>query len=110
MEMHILVTRDIKANVYSLPFYAADLESIKRNFQTQCTTEDPKNSLWTHPQDFELWHVGQYDDNFGTGEWFDMKNRKQLDAGSNYTRPIKTLGPVKAQSERNKAKRARKHR
>lgn len=77
-------TRDIVANVYSIPQFVPYLGHAIRSFGDQCRSKEKDNVLAKHPEDFELWHLGEYDDGTGTYTAFPMEQRKQLAVGANY--------------------------
>lgn len=93
MILQIIVLRDIKANVYGQPVFVPNIGAAIRSFGDQI--KDPNaGDLNKHPEDFELWHIGEYDD--ATGEICDYNAqnremadgvqslRKQIAVGSNY--------------------------
>lgn len=88
----ILVTRDIKANVYSMPTFHLHIGHAIRSFADQCMSGEKGNVLADHPEDFELLQIGEYDDVDGCFISYDgipaddTRNwgHKQLAAGSNY--------------------------
>lgn len=84
MKFQVICTRDIIANVYSNPMFVPHLGSAIRDFGDECRRKDPNNILGKHPEDFELWHMGEYDDNTGVYTAFPMEERKQLAVGANY--------------------------
>lgn len=86
MELQIIATRDIVANVYSIPMFVPTIGGAVRAFSDECSREDPKNALWQHPEDYELWHLGEWDDNAGTILLYEGKDRKQLATGANFRR------------------------
>jgi len=81
MKLKILVVRDIKADVYGQPFYSATKGAAVRNFGDQCQNGDPNNMLTKHPEDFELYYLGEYDDENAS---FDLGKPEQIALGSNY--------------------------
>lgn len=89
MELKIIVVRDIKADVFMQPQFVSSLGAAIRSFGDECQRQDENNILWKHPEDFELYHIGNWDDNSGSfdvehdGSGFD---RKQIAVGSNYKR------------------------
>lgn len=89
MKLHIIATRDIVANLYSAPMFVPSIGGAIRAFGDECQREDPKNGLYMHPEHYELWELGTYDDNDGT---FDVPHdgshtqAKQIAVGANYKR------------------------
>lgn len=82
MKMQIVVVRDIKANCFGQPNFVPNLGSSIRAFGDQCQDEKA-GVLFQHPEDFELYHIGEYDD--GTGH-IEMIDKQQIATGSNYKR------------------------
>lgn len=81
MKLFIIATRDVVANVYSQPMFVPHLGGAIRSFGDECKRKEPGNILAAHPEDFELWHLGEYDDNTGT---YEETDRKQIAVGANY--------------------------
>lgn len=89
MKMIMIATRDIVADVYSQPQFVTSLGAAIRSFGDACqNTQDPNNMLAKHPADFELVHLGEYDDNTGT---FETVPPKQIAVGANW-RKVTTPG------------------
>lgn len=86
MKLQIIALRDIKANVYGQPMFVPNIGAAIRNFGDQ--VQDPNSGpLHKHPEDFELWHLGEYDDNDGsfyTDTGGGTFTAKQLAVGSNF--------------------------
>lgn len=70
-----------------VPVFVPHLGQAIRSFGDECRRKEPGNVLATHPEDFELWHIGEYDDITGTfagmGE-YEPFERKQIAVGANY--------------------------
>lgn len=54
---------DSKAEVYNTPFFSKTHGEAERSFKT--LTNDPKSQVNQYPEDFDLYHIGEYDDNKG---------------------------------------------
>lgn len=89
----MIATRDVVANLFSQPQFVATLGQAIRSFGDACQNKtDPNNILARHPRDFELWHIGEYDDEDGHIDNFgwdgtnqdDRKLRRQIAVGANY--------------------------
>jgi len=92
MKLQIIAIRDIKADCYGQPNFVASIGAAIRSFGDECQREDQNNMLWKHPEDFELYHLGEYDDSCGE---FSSKDGEsdihkahytQIAIGSNYKR------------------------
>lgn len=79
--MKIVIVRDIKANVYGNPFFVASLGGAIRSFGDECVKTDG-NPFATHPEDYELYHFGEYDEVSGHFNLLDAP--VQLALGSNF--------------------------
>lgn len=91
MKLQIICIRDIIANCYPFPpMFVAHLGGAVRDFGDQC--RDKTTQLGKHPDDYELYHVGEWDD---TDAHFNVDHRaiqhgdtiferKQIAVGSNY--------------------------
>lgn len=85
MKMHILCLRDIVANVWGQPTFAGNVGAAVRQFGDACVnTQDENNILAKHPEDFEFWEIGEYDDETGIITPFPQEKRRQVAIGANY--------------------------
>lgn len=57
--------RDSAAETFHPPFCARAIGQATRDFQAQVNRADDNNPLYKHPEDFELYRVGSYNDNTG---------------------------------------------
>lgn len=82
----MICTRDIVANVYGPPVMVHHIGQAIRTFGDECRRKEPGNVLAQHPEDFELWHIGEFDDNTGSIDTYNPEDerRKQLAVGANY--------------------------
>jgi len=55
--------RDQKSEVYNTPFFKKTHGEAERDFRTLCN--DEKSTVNKFPDDFDLYYVGDYDDNLG---------------------------------------------
>lgn len=94
MILQVIVLRDIKANAYGQPAFVPNIGSAIRDFGDQIKKPEA-GALHAHPEDFELWHIGEYDDQDGTiidfkqhhavyGNDQYTNRRKQIAVGSDY--------------------------
>lgn len=63
MQLKMFSIRDQKTEVFNTPFFQKTMGEAERNFAQ--TVNDPKTMLHQHPQDFDLYYLGEYDDNTG---------------------------------------------
>lgn len=82
MILHIVVMRDIVANVFAQPAFTPNLGGAIRAFGDQCRDKSAQNLVGQHPADFELYELGTYDD---TNASFKLHEApKQIAVGANY--------------------------
>lgn len=74
--LQLVFTRDQAAQVSNPPIAVVSLGVAIRSFGDEANRADPNNQVWKHPDDFTLWHGGEYDDSTGTVTWF--PHAKQL--------------------------------
>lgn len=55
--------RDQKGEIFHPPFYKKTHGEAERDFTTLCS--DDKSTVAMFPEDFDLYHVGEFDDNTG---------------------------------------------
>lgn len=63
MKLSVYAIRDAKAEVYMQPWFAKAQPEAIRNFQG--LTLDDKSLISKFPEDFDLYHLGEYDDSLG---------------------------------------------
>jgi len=56
--------RDAKAGIFHKPFYQVTHGEAERSFRTTCS--EKQSMMWQYPEDFDLYYVGEYNDNEGT--------------------------------------------
>jgi len=79
--MKIVILRDIRADAYGNPMFVASLGGAIRAFGDECTKTDG-NALATHPEDYELYHFGEY--NELTADFEILSKPVQIALGSNF--------------------------
>ncbi|QCQ84979.1 nonstructural protein [Blackfly microvirus SF02] len=82
MILTIVATRDIKANAFAQPQFVMNIGAFMRGFADEINREDPKNLLYTHTEDFELYELGEYDD--ATAKITLLETPKQIGVATNY--------------------------
>ena len=63
MEMKAYSIRDAKAEVFNTPFFNKTHGEAERNFQQ--LVKDEKSLVSKYPEDYDLYHLGNYDDRTG---------------------------------------------
>jgi len=61
--------RDSKAGIFNTPFYQSSHGEAERSFHQ--LVRDPKSTVSQYPEDFDLYHLGTYDDQSGKMELLD---------------------------------------
>lgn len=77
--------RDSKAEVFNSPFFQKSHGEAERNFNT--LVNDDKSTVSNYPEDFDLFYIGDYDDNTG--------KIKPLDTPHHITKAINVKRSVK---------------
>lgn len=68
MRLIVVAIRDRAANVFGVPSFVPSLGSAVRSFSDEVNRPGENNVLNRHPEDFDLYELGVYDDNSGTFE------------------------------------------
>lgn len=55
--------RDQKSELFHKPWHAQTHGEAERNFSQMAN--DDRSTIFNHPEDFDLYHVGYYEDNSG---------------------------------------------
>lgn len=63
MQHKIFSIRDSKGEVYGLPFFQKTAGEAERNFRS--LVNDSKSTPSQYPEDFDLYYLGEYDDQTG---------------------------------------------
>jgi len=78
MRYKILAIRDRAIDSYGQPFYSASVGGAVRSFADEINRAADSNQLNKHPEDFDLFLLGEFDDQ--TGE-FDTTRPAQVSVG-----------------------------
>lgn len=90
MLLVVCSVRDRAANVYAQPFFAPTLESSIRSFRM--LINDAQGGLpHQHPDDFDLYHLGTYDDETGVFKQPDPPIPVQIALGRDMVKPVAPL-------------------
>lgn len=64
---HIMVAvRDSQADAYMRPFAVPSVGMAKRSFGDEVNRAAADNQMYQHPEDFELFRIGEFDDVSGS--------------------------------------------
>lgn len=64
----IVSVKDSAAEAYGRPMYLQSLGVAIRSFTDEVNREDKDNQLFNHPDDFDLYELGLFDDSIGRYE------------------------------------------
>lgn len=65
MKLLACAVRDSAANAYNRPFFVPSTGLAVRSFRDEVNRADAQNPMFAHPQDFELWLIGVFDEENG---------------------------------------------
>ena len=63
MILKAFTIRDQKSEVYNTPFFQKTHGEAERSFRT--AVNDDQTQLSKYPEDYDLYYLGEYDDNLG---------------------------------------------
>jgi len=66
MKHYVVAVKDHAMQAYNRPIYAPALGAAIRSFTDETNRQAPDNQMYAHPEDFELWLLGHFDDETGT--------------------------------------------
>lgn len=81
MTLKMYSVRDAKADVFNTPFFNQTHGEAERNFKK--LVNDPKSTVNQFPDDFDLYYLGEYNDNKGTTD--------SLDSPQHITKAVQVL-------------------
>lgn len=62
MKLHILAVRDRAADAFAAPMFVVSIGGAIRSFADEVNRRADGNQLSAHPEDFDLYEVGLYND------------------------------------------------
>jgi len=65
MKHVIVAVRDRAADTFGRPFFVSAVGQAIRSFSDEVNRADKDNPLWNHPEDFDLYELGSFDDDSG---------------------------------------------
>lgn len=83
MRYKIVAVRDRAADVFGQPFFVPSIGGAIRSFGDEVNRKDSNNAFSQHPEDFDLYLLGEYDDNDGS---FATVAPKQVAVGKDLVR------------------------
>jgi len=65
MILNICTVKDRAADAYGRPMFVPSTGVAIRSFSDEINRNNADNQLYNHPDDFDLYELGQFDDNTG---------------------------------------------
>ena len=65
MELCVCAVRDAAADAFMAPFCVPSVGVAKRSFQDAVNRVDTTNAMYAHPEHFELFQIGTFDEQSG---------------------------------------------
>lgn len=65
MKLHLVAIRDIKVGAYQQPACVAAIGGAERAFSDAVNNQERNTDISRHPEDFELYILGTFDDETG---------------------------------------------
>lgn len=78
MILQIFCVRDRATDQYGNPMFLVSSGQAIRSFSDEINRADAQNQLNTHPEDFDLYHLGQFNTDSGV---FDTHTPRQIAVG-----------------------------
>jgi len=72
MKLNLCSVKDRAADAYGRPMFAPSTGVAIRSFSDEVNRADAENQLYNHPDDFDLYEFGVFDDNSGLFEIYDQ--------------------------------------
>jgi len=65
MKLVLCSVKDRAADAYGRPMFVPSVGVAIRSFSDEVNRKDQENQLFNHPDDFDLYELGEFDDNTG---------------------------------------------
>ncbi|WNK13093.1 MAG: nonstructural protein [Microvirus sp.] len=66
MKIKVFSIRDRAIDTFAQPFYAASVGHAVRSFTDAVNRQDKDSNLFLHPDDFDLYLLGEFNDEYGS--------------------------------------------
>jgi len=66
MKLIVVSVLDVAAQAYGRPAFVPALGAAVRSFSDEVNRSSADNVMFNHPEDFQLFHLGEFDDSSGT--------------------------------------------
>lgn len=84
MLYQVVVVRDRAADVFGVPTYTTAIGIAIRGFSDEINRQSADNMLSKHPEDFDLYHLGVFDD--ATAKFEMLSSPRQIAIGKDVVR------------------------
>lgn len=84
MKLFVMAVRDRAADVFGVPHFVASVGGAVRNFSDEVNRVAQDNVLNKHPEDFDLFELGSYDD--ATASFALLAKPRQVSVGKDVVR------------------------
>lgn len=74
MKLMVFSVFDSKAGIFGTPFFSGTEASAMRDFSDNVNDSNPRNMWSNHPEDFSLFHIGEFETNTGVIDSIVLKN------------------------------------
>lgn len=65
MILQVMAIRDLATEAYGRPLFMPAIGAAVRAFYDEINRNDKDNPYFQHPEDYILYHLGEFDDNTG---------------------------------------------
>lgn len=80
MTVYVVVSvRDRAVDAFGRPAFVAAVGAAIRSFQDELNREHGDNQMWLHPDDFDLYELGSWDDH--NGVMLQLERPRQIAVG-----------------------------
>lgn len=66
MKFFVLAVRDRALDAFMQPFFVQSIGLGVRSFSDEVNRNSPDSPIFKHPEDFDLYEIGEYDDHEGS--------------------------------------------
>lgn len=78
MRYKVFSVRDRAIDAFGQPFFGVSRGGAIRSFADEVNRKDDNNQLYKHPEDFDLYYLGEFNDSDGC---FDLARPEQIAVG-----------------------------
>lgn len=96
MILEILSIRDRAVDAYGRPMFFPTIGAAIRAFNDEINREDKNNPYFAHPEDYDLFHLGNFEDTTGVFTTLDRPKQVAVGAQHSQMRPTNTTAAFEA--------------